>query len=105
MKKLKIGLLGKILISIALGVCFGLFFPSWAVRIFLTFNGVFSQFLGFAIPLIIVGLVTTAIGDIGKGAGKMLLVTVLIAYGSTVFAGLGIAAAYKFITDDRDYLC
>lgn len=88
MKKLKIGLLGKILIAIALGVCFGLFFPSWAVRIFLTFNGVFSQFLGFAIPLIIVGLVTTAIGDIGKGAGKMLLVTVLIAYGSTVFAGL-----------------
>jgi len=88
MKKLKIGLLGKILISIALGVFFGLFFPSWAVRIFLTFNGVFSQFLGFAIPLIIVGLVTTAIGDIGKGAGKMLLVTVLIAYGSTVFAGL-----------------
>lgn len=88
MKKLKIGLLGKILIAIALGVCFGLFFPSWAVRIFITFNGVFSQFLGFAIPLIIVGLVTTAIGDIGKGAGKMLLVTVLIAYGSTVFAGL-----------------
>jgi len=88
MKKLKIGLLGKILIAITLGVCFGLFIPSWAVRIFLTFNGVFSQFLGFAIPLIIVGLVTTAIGDIGKGAGKMLLVTVLIAYGSTIFAGL-----------------
>lgn len=88
MKKLKIGLLGKILIAIALGVCFGLFFPSWAVRIFLTFNGIFSQFLGFAIPLIIVGLVTTAIGDIGKGAGKMLLVTVLIAYGSTIFAGI-----------------
>ncbi len=88
MKKLKIGLLGKILIAIALGVCFGLFFPSRAVRVFLTFNGIFSQFLGFAIPLIIVGLVTTAIGDIGKGAGKMLLVTVLIAYGSTIFAGM-----------------
>ena len=88
MKKLKIGLLGKILIAIALGVCFGLFAPVWLVRIFLTFNGIFSEFLGFAIPLIIVGLVTTAIGDIGRGAGKMLLVTVLIAYGSTVFAGL-----------------
>lgn len=88
MKRLKIGLLGKIIIAIALGVCFGLFSPAWLVRIFLTFNGVFSQFLGFAIPLIIVGLVTTAIGDIGKGAGKMLLVTVLIAYGSTVFAGM-----------------
>ena len=88
MKRLKIGLLGKIIIAIALGVCFGLFSPVWLVRLFLTFNGIFSQFLGFAIPLIIVGLVTTAIGDIGKGAGKMLLVTVLIAYGSTIFAGM-----------------
>lgn len=88
MKKLKFGLLGKIIIAIVLGICFGLFSPAWTVRLFLTFNSVFSQFLGFAIPLIIVGLVTTAIGDIGKGAGKMLLVTVLIAYGSTLFAGL-----------------
>lgn len=88
MKKLKIGLLGKILIAIALGIVLGLAAPAWMVRIFLTFNGIFSQFLGFAIPLIIVGLVTPAISDIGKTAGKMLLVTVAIAYGSTVFAGL-----------------
>ena len=88
MKKIKIGLLGKILIAIALGVCFGIFSPSWFVRTFLTFNGIFSEFLGFAIPFIILGLVATAIGDIGKGAGRILLVTVLIAYGSTVFAGL-----------------
>ena len=88
MKKVKIGLLGKILIAIALGIGLGLIVPGWLVRIFLTFNGIFSQFLGFAIPLIIVGLVTPAISDIGKTAGKMLLVTVAIAYGSTVFAGL-----------------
>ena len=88
MKKVKIGLLGKILIAIALGIGLGLIVPGWMVRIFLTFNGIFSQFLGFVIPLIIVGLVTPAISDIGKTAGKMLLVTVAIAYGSTVFAGL-----------------
>lgn len=88
MKKLKIGLLGKILIAIALGIGFGLVSPSWLVRIFITFNGIFSQFLGFAIPLIIVGLVAPAISDIGKTAGKMLLVTVGIAYGSTIFAGI-----------------
>ena len=58
------------------------------VRLFLTFNGIFSQFLGFAIPLIIVGLVAPAISDIGKTAGKILLVTVAIAYGSTILAGL-----------------
>lgn len=88
MKKVKIGLLGKILIAIALGIGLGLVVPGWMVRIFLTFNGIFSQFLGFAIPLIIVGLVTPAISDIGKTAGKTLLVTIAIAYGSTVFAGL-----------------
>ena len=88
MKKLKIGLLGKILTAIALGVGLGLIAPALMVRIFLTFNGIFSQFLGFAIPLIIVGLVAPAISDIGKTAGKMLLITVGIAYGSTVFAGI-----------------
>ena len=88
MKKLKIGLLGKILIAIALGVGLGLIAPAWMVRTFLTFNGIFSQFLGFAIPLIIVGLVAPAISDIGRTAGRMLLLTVGIAYGSTVFAGL-----------------
>ena len=88
MKKVKIGLLGKILIAIALGIGLGPIVPGWMVRIFLTFNGIFSQFLGFVIPLIIVGLVTPAISDIGKTAGRMLLVTVAIAYGSTVFAGL-----------------
>ena len=88
MKAPKIGLLGKILTAIVVGIGLGLVVPEWTVRTFITFNGIFSQFLGFAIPLIIVGLVTPAISDIGRGAGKMLLATVLIAYGSTVFAGL-----------------
>ena len=88
MKKFKIGLLGKIIIAIAIGIGAGLIAPDWFVRIFLTFNGIFSQFLGFAIPLIILGLVAPAISDIGKTAGKMLLLTVAIAYGSTVFAGM-----------------
>ena len=88
MKKIRIGLLGKIIIAIILGIGAGLIAPAWFIRIFLTFNGIFSQFLGFAVPLIILGLVTTAIADIGKTAGRMLLLTVAIAYGSTVFAGL-----------------
>ena len=88
MKKIRIGLLGKIIIAIIAGTGIGLITPGWMVRIFLTFNGIFSQFLGFAIPLIILGLVTTAIADIGKGAGRMLLLTVVIAYGSTVLAGM-----------------
>ena len=87
MKTIKFGLLPKILIAIAAGILFGLIFPEWAVRIFETFNGIFSQFLGFIIPLIIVGLVTPAIAKIGNKAGKMLVITVVIAYTSTLIAG------------------
>lgn len=78
MKKIKIGLLPRIIIAIILGIAIGTIFPAPLVRIFVTFNGIFSEFLNFSIPLIIVGLVTVAIADIGKGAGKMLLVTALI---------------------------
>ena len=88
MKRLKIGLLGKIIIAIAAGIGAGAICPEWIVRIFVTFNSIFGQFLSFAIPLIIVGLVTPAIADIGNKAGKMLLVTVAIAYVSTIAAGL-----------------
>lgn len=88
MKTLKLGLLPKILIAIGLGIGAGLIAPESVARIFVTINAIFSQFLGFIIPLIILALVTKAIADIGNRAGKMLLVTVAIAYGSTVFAGI-----------------
>ena len=88
MKRLKIGLLTKIIIAIASGIVTGLIAPEWLVRIFITFNGIFSQFLSFAIPLIIIGLIVPAISDIGKTAGKLLLLTVAIAYGSTIFSGM-----------------
>ena len=87
MKKLHIGLLPRIIIAIALGILLGNFLPGGMVRFFVTFNGIFSEFLNFSLPPIIVGLVTVAIADIGKGAGKLLLITALIAYGATLFSG------------------
>ena len=87
MKSIRIGLLGRIIIAIALGIVFGNFLPAEIVRLFITFNGIFSEFLGFIIPLIIVGLVTPAIADIGSQAGKMLVVTTLVAYSATLISG------------------
>ena len=88
MKKIKFGLLPRILVAIVLGIALGGVLPEWIIRIFLTFNGLFSQLLGFLIPLIIVGMVIPAIADIGRGAGRMLLFTVFLAYTSTIVAGL-----------------
>ncbi|MBD5261512.1 MAG: dicarboxylate/amino acid:cation symporter [Bacteroides sp.] len=87
MKAIRINLLVKILIAMALGIAAGNFFPEWAGRIFMTFNAVFSQFLGFLIPLIILGFVAPAIAEIGKDAGKMLVWTALIAYVATLMSG------------------
>lgn len=87
MKLKRPGLLTQIIIAIVLGIGAGIISPALPVRIFVTFNGLFSEFLAFIIPLIIVGLVAPAIADIGKGAGKMLAVTALLAYAATLFSG------------------
>lgn len=83
----RIGLLGRILIAIVLGIGAGHIMPLFLVRLLVTFNSVFSEFLSFTIPLIIFALVASAISDVGRKAGRMLLLTTGIAYGSTVFAG------------------
>lgn len=84
----RFGLLPRILVAIVLGILLGLVMPEAVARVFTTFNGLFSGFLGFLIPLIIVGLVTPAIGELGSGAGKMLAATAGIAYLSTVLCGM-----------------
>lgn len=88
MKNIRVPLIVKILIAIAVGVGLGLVAPGWAVRAMNTFDGIFDQLLRFFIPLIIVGLVTPAIADVGSKAGRMLVITVIIAYGFTVLSGL-----------------
>ena len=83
----KLPLLAKVLIAIVLGIGCSFFFPEFLNRIFVTINGIFGNFLGFTIPLIILGLVAPGIAELGNGAGKLLAITAAIAYGSTLFAG------------------
>lgn len=87
MKKFRISLLWQVLIAIVAGIVLGQFLPAPVARLFVTFNGLFGNFINFIIPLIIIGLIIPAIADLGKGAGRLLLITALIAYGSTVFSG------------------
>lgn len=98
--KFKPGLLTKIIIAIILGVLSSFyFFPESIVKIFVTINSIFSNFLGFVIPLIILGLVAPGIAELGKGAGKLLGITTLIAYGSTLFSGF-----FSFLLQSGPYL-
>ncbi len=87
MKFKKPALLTRVIIALILGVLSSYIFPEWAVRVFVTINSIFSNYLGFIIPLIIIGLVALGIADLGKGAGKILIITASIAYASTLLSG------------------
>ena len=83
----KLGLLPRLIIAIVLGILIGLFGPAIIVRILITFNGLFGNFLNFVIPLIIMGFVIPGIADLGTEAGKLLAITAGIAYLSQVIFG------------------
>lgn len=94
----KIKLLPRILIAIVLGVVCSFFFGELPTSILVTLSDIFAGFLKFVIPLIILGLVAPGIASIGTSAGRMLGITLLIAYGSTLFAGF-----FSFFTCDWIY--
>ncbi|MDT0188690.1 dicarboxylate/amino acid:cation symporter [Rothia terrae] len=99
----KIPLLVWIILAIITGVLLGSFTPGaietlnsvtgWSlptdlvVQLFVSFSTIFSAFLSFAIPLIIIGFIVPGIGSLAKGAGKLLGTTVGLAYFSSVCAG------------------
>lgn len=87
--KRKTGLLPRVVAAIAAGILGGLFLPDWTVRIALTFNALFGEFLAFVIPLLILGLVAPGIADLGCGAGRLLALTAALAYGFTLVSGFG----------------
>mgnify|MGYP000293976815 CR=1 FL=1 len=87
MKKRKLGLFPKVLIAITIGSLLGLIAPDVMIRIFKTFNVFFAQILKFIVPLLVLGLVTPSVANLGRGAGKMLLSVIVISYLSTIGAG------------------
>ena len=99
-------LLFKIIVAILLGIVCSFFFPDWLARVFVTFNSLFSGFLGFFVPVLIFALITPAISSLGRGAGKWLGITVGIAYVSTVISGLmayGVSVGlYSWLLADQE---
>lgn len=88
-KKVKLGLVPRLILAIIIGIAIGQmkFLPEGVIRVLVTFSGLFSVFLNFIIPLMIIGFVVKGIADLTEGAGKLLGVTALTAYGSTIIAG------------------
>ncbi len=83
-----IGLLPRLITGIISGILIGLFLPEWFGRILYTFSHFFGEFLGFVVPLIIIGFITAGIAELGARAGKLLAGTAGLAYASTLAAGI-----------------
>ena len=81
-------LLFRVVVAIILGFLCSFVFPDWLARVFVTFNGLFSNFLGFFVPVLIFALIAPAIAGLGRGAGKWLGITAGVAYSSTIISGL-----------------
>ena len=100
--KFQADLLIKIIIAIIAGIALGLLLSLFSggmviAKILMIFNSIFSNFLGFVIPLLIIGLVAPGIGHLGKDAGKLLLITLVMAYAFTFFAGFSTYGAASLI--------
>lgn len=83
----KIPLLIQVLVAVILGILLGGVTPVSVARLFSTLRDLFAEYLDFAIPLIILGLIISGISSLGTRSGKLLLMTIAIAYGSTLFSG------------------
>ena len=92
--KFKMGMFGRIVVAILAGVAIGFAVThlgaagTVGLRTFKTFNALFAQALKFIVPLLILGLVTPAIANAGRGAGKMLLFVMGFSYVSTCAAAI-----------------
>jgi len=84
---MKMGLVPKLIIAIIVGILIGMYMPLWVCQTVVTASGIFSTFLKFVIPMMIVAYVTMGIADLSQGAGKLLIITVVLAYCSTLIAG------------------
>lgn len=91
------GLLARLITGIVLGTLLGLC-GGWfgisesvgfvsVVRLLTTFSSLFSSFLSFMIPLIIVSFITVGLAELGKKANRLFGITLLLAYGTTVISG------------------
>jgi len=101
----KIGLFGKIILAMVVGIALGLVLPEWGARTVRTFEVLVTVLLKFMVPLVILGLVASAIVEAGKNSGKMLIATFAFVIVSVVVSGyfaLGCSvASYPCVLPER----
>lgn len=98
MKKLTGSLPFRLLLGVVIGILVGQFAGEGLMNIVVTLKYIMNQIISFCVPLIVIGFIAPSITKLGNNASKMLGVSVVIAYVSSVGAALfSMAAGYLLI--------
>ncbi|WP_125152779.1 dicarboxylate/amino acid:cation symporter [Clostridium rectalis] len=86
MGKLKDNLVVKLLLAVIIGIVIGLIVTEPIMRVIVTIKYILGQVIFYCIPLVIIGFIAPSIVKMRSNASKMLGITVVIAYLSSVGA-------------------
>lgn len=88
MKKLLNSLPFRLLAGVIIGILVGLVANETFMNIVVTAKQLLGELITFCVPLIVIGFIAPSITRLGKNASRMLMVTLILAYVSSVGAAL-----------------
>lgn len=93
MKKFTHSLVFKLLVAILAGIFFGEVINNTIIGVVIPIRDILSSFISYMVPLIILGFITPAIVSLKENIGKVLSITLMICYLSSLGAALFSVAA------------
>ena len=83
----------RLLVGVVVGIALGLWaggasFGSQVMQVVLTIKELLGSIINFCVPLIIIGFIAPSITRLKQNASRMLLLALILAYGSSVLAAL-----------------
>lgn len=87
----------RLLCALSIGTILGLFFGERVMAVIVSVKNILNQIIMFLVPLIIIGFIAPSITKLGGSASKLLIIALLLAYGSSVLASLFSMGAGYFI--------
>ena len=98
MKKILSSLPFRLILALAIGIALGQLFGEGVMKVVVSLQYVMGQLITFCVPLIVIGFIAPSITRMGTNATKMLGISIVLAYVSSVLAAfMSTGAGYLLI--------
>lgn len=78
----------RLLLGIAIGIVLGIFLGEGPMKVVVSVKNIFGQIIMFCVPLIVIGFIAPSITALGSNASRLLGISVMLAYCSSLCAAL-----------------